>query len=35
MERTMEEFEAIFYSGDVTVSACLLRRHLTQSNAMS
>jgi hypothetical protein len=29
MERTMEEFEAIFYSGDVTVSARLLRRHLT------
>ena len=25
----MEEFEAIFYSGDVTVSARLLRRHLT------
>ena len=29
MERTMEEFEAIFYSGDVSVSARLLRRHLT------
>ena len=29
MEHTMEEFEAIFYSGDVTVSARLLRRHLT------
>ena len=29
MEKTMEEFEAIFYSGDVTVSARLLRRHLT------
>jgi beta-phosphoglucomutase-like phosphatase (HAD superfamily) len=29
MERTMEEFESIFYSGDVTVSARLLRRHLT------
>ena len=29
MERTMEEFEAIFYGGDVTVSARLLRRHLT------
>jgi hypothetical protein len=29
MEQTMEEFEAIFYSGDVTVSARLLRRHLT------
>jgi hypothetical protein len=29
MERTMEEFEAIFYSDDVTVSARLLRRHLT------
>jgi hypothetical protein len=28
MERTMEEFEAIFYSGDVSVSARLLRRHL-------
>jgi hypothetical protein len=28
MEQTMEEFEAIFYSGDVTVSARLLRRHL-------
>ena len=29
MERTMEEFEAIFYGGDVAVSARLLRRHLT------
>ena len=29
MERTMEEFETIFYSGDVSVSARLLRRHLT------
>jgi hypothetical protein len=29
MERNMEEFEAIFYGGDVTVSARLLRRHLT------
>jgi hypothetical protein len=29
MERTMEEFETIFYGGDVTVSARLLRRHLT------
>ena len=29
MERTMEEFEAIFYGGDVSVSARLLRRHLT------
>ena len=29
MERTMEEFEGIFYSGDVTVTARLLRRHLT------
>ena len=29
MERTMEEFEAIFYGGDVTVSARLLRRHLS------
>ena len=29
MEKTMEEFESIFYSGDVTVSARLLRRHLT------
>jgi len=29
MERTTEEFEAIFYGGDVTVSARLLRRHLT------
>ena len=29
MERTMEEFESIFYGGDVTVSARLLRRHLT------
>lgn len=29
MERTMEEFESIFYAGDVTVSARLLRRHLT------
>src|SRR5262249_8802651 len=29
MERTMEEFEAIFSSGAVTVSARLLRRHLT------
>jgi hypothetical protein len=29
MERTMEEFEAIFYSGDVAVSARLLRRHMT------
>jgi hypothetical protein len=29
MERTMEEFEAIFHGGDVTVSARLLRRHLT------
>jgi hypothetical protein len=28
-ERTMEEFEAIFYGGDVTVSARLLRRHLS------
>jgi hypothetical protein len=31
MERTMEEFETIFYSGDVTVSARLLRRHLTSA----
>jgi hypothetical protein len=30
MERTMEEFESIFYGGDVTVSARLLRRHLTE-----
>ena len=29
MEKTMEEFEAIFYRGDVTVSARLLRRHLS------
>ena len=29
MEQTMEEFEAIFYGGDVTVSARLLRRHLS------
>ncbi len=29
MEKTMEEFESIFYGGDVTVSARLLRRHLT------
>ena len=29
MERTMEEVESIFYGGDVTVSARLLRRHLT------
>ena len=29
MEHTMEEFEAIFYSGDVTMSARLLCRHLT------
>jgi hypothetical protein len=29
MERTMAEFEAIFYGGDVTVSARLLRRNLT------
>ena len=29
MERTMEEFEAIFYGGDVSVSARMLRRHLT------
>ena len=29
MEKTMEEFEAIFYGGDVTVSARLLRRHLS------
>ena len=29
MERTMEEFEAIFYGGGATVSARLLRRHLT------
>ncbi len=29
METTMEEFESIFYRGDVTVSARLLRRHLT------
>jgi len=29
MERTMEELEAIFFSGDVTVSARLLRYHLT------
>jgi hypothetical protein len=29
MERTMEEFESIFYGGDVTVSARLLRRHLS------
>ncbi|HEY6315617.1 MAG TPA: hypothetical protein VIY52_33080 [Streptosporangiaceae bacterium] len=29
MERTMEEFEAIFYRGDVTTSARLLHRHLT------
>ena len=28
MEQTMQEFESIFYSGDVTVSARLLRRHL-------
>jgi hypothetical protein len=28
MERTMEEFEAIFYGGDVSVSARMLRRHL-------
>ncbi|HEV2374049.1 MAG TPA: hypothetical protein VGS19_18070 [Streptosporangiaceae bacterium] len=28
MERTMQEFESIFYSGDVAVSARLLRRHL-------
>ena len=25
----MEEFETIFYGGDVSVSARLLRRHLT------
>jgi hypothetical protein len=29
MEKTMEEFESIFYGGDVAVSARLLRRHLT------
>jgi hypothetical protein len=29
MEKTMAEFEAIFYGGDVTVSARLLRRHLS------
>jgi hypothetical protein len=29
MERTMAEFEAIFYGGDVTVSARLLRLHLS------
>jgi hypothetical protein len=29
MEQTMAEFEAIFYGGDVTVSARLLRRHLS------
>jgi hypothetical protein len=29
LERTMEEFESIFYGGDVTVSARMLRRHLT------
>jgi hypothetical protein len=29
MERTTEEFESIFYSGDVTVSARLLRRHMS------
>ena len=29
MEKTMEEFETIFYGGDVSVSARLLRRHLT------
>jgi uncharacterized tellurite resistance protein B-like protein len=29
MEKTMEEFESIFYGGDVTVSARLLRRHLS------
>ena len=29
MEETMEEFEAIFYGGNVTVSARLLRRHLS------
>ena len=29
MEKTMAEFEAIFYGGDVSVSARLLRRHLS------
>jgi len=29
MERTMAEFEAIFYGGEITVSARLLRRHLS------
>jgi hypothetical protein len=29
MERTMAEFEAIFYGGGITVSARLLRRHLS------
>ena len=29
MERTMAEFEAISYGGDVTVSARRLRRHLS------
>jgi imidazolonepropionase-like amidohydrolase len=29
METTMEEVESIFYGGDVTVSARLLRRHLS------
>ena len=29
MEQTMKDFESIFYGGDVTVSARLLRRHLS------
>ena len=29
MERTVEKFEAIFYRGDLTMSARLLHRHLT------
>ena len=29
MERTMAEFEAIFNGGEITVSARLLRRHLS------
>jgi hypothetical protein len=29
MEKTMAEFEAIFYGGGVTLSARLMRRHLS------